>query len=63
MTDRQIIFTGLAIGFAIYTPASMYLFDTTLSTMLERAYFMLGGAAIALYAPRTPQASAEANNG
>jgi hypothetical protein len=41
----------IAAAIAIYSPASMYFFDNSLSTMLDRAYFMLTGAAIALYAP------------
>lgn len=50
MSHRQTILFGLVIALAVYTPIGMYVFDNSLSTMLERAYFMLGGAAVALYA-------------
>jgi hypothetical protein len=52
VSDRQIVFTGLLIGMALYTPVNIYVFDGSLATMLDRAYFMFGGAAIAMYAPR-----------
>jgi hypothetical protein len=51
MNDRLKTLVTIAATVAIYSPASMYFFDNSLSTMLDRAYFILTGAAIALYAP------------
>ncbi len=50
MSQRQQILFWLAIACAVYIPIGIYLFDISLSTMLERAYFTIGGGAIALYA-------------
>lgn len=50
MSHRQTILLGLVLSCAIYTPIGMYLFDNSLATMLDRAYFTIGGGAIALYA-------------
>lgn len=52
MSQAKIAIVGLAIGTAIYMPIGMYAFDLSLSEMLSRAYFTLGGAAIALFATR-----------
>jgi len=49
--DRLKTLLIIAAVCATYTPVGMYLFDNPLSTMLDRGYFMLTGAAIALYAP------------
>jgi hypothetical protein len=49
--DRLKTLLIIAAVCAIYSPVGMCLFDNPLSTMLDRAYFMLTGAAIALYAP------------
>ena len=50
VSQRQQILFWLAIACAVYIPIGIYLFDISLSTMLERAYFTIGGGAIALYA-------------
>lgn len=50
MSQRQGILFGLAIASIAYIPIGIYLFDHSLVEMLERAYFTLGGAAVALYA-------------
>lgn len=50
MSKPQTILLGVAIACATYIPIGMYLFDNPLSTMLDRAYFMMAGAATALYA-------------
>ena len=54
MTDRQLMFTGILIGLAAYAPVNIYLFDGSLLTMLDRAYFLICGAAIASYGFRRP---------
>jgi hypothetical protein len=48
----KFVILGLVIGIATYAPVAVYVFDVSLSTMLERAYFTVGGAVIALYASR-----------
>lgn len=40
---------GLALAMLIYAPISMLVFGTTPGEIFERAYFLLGGAAIALW--------------
>jgi len=50
--NRNIVVLGcLLIACAIYAPVGIYVFDNSLGEMFGRAYFMIGGAAIALYAP------------
>ena len=49
--DRLRTLIIIAAAIATYSPVSMYFFDNSISTMFDRAYFMLAGAAIALYAP------------
>lgn len=64
MSERQTIFVGLLIGFAIYTPVGIYLFDNSIATMLGRAYFTISGAAIALYtSPRAAVSTLGEPNG
>ena len=46
------VLIGLAIGTIIYAPISMYVFDTSIGQMIDRTYFMFGGAAIALWCRR-----------
>lgn len=50
MTRRQTVLLGLVIASVIYTPIGIYVFDNSLATMLERAYFMMAGGTVALYA-------------
>ncbi len=52
MSQGKIVLLSLALGIAVYTPVGMYFFDVPLSSMFERAYFSITGAAIALYAMR-----------
>lgn len=50
MSQRKVILLVLVAACAAYAPIGMYLFDHSLSTMLDRAYFTICGAAVALYA-------------
>lgn len=52
MSDRLMVFVWLVIATIVYAPIGIYIFDNSLATMFDRAYFSLGGAAIALYAHR-----------
>lgn len=45
-----VILISIAIGIAIYSPVSYFIFDTSFNELFGRAWFCLGGAGIALYA-------------
>lgn len=48
--DPWVILISIAIGIAIYSPISYFVFDTSFNDLFSRAWFCLGGAVTALYA-------------
>lgn len=45
-TERLVVFSGIVIGSALYTPIAVFVFGHDPSVMLDRAFFLLVGAVL-----------------